>query len=49
MEYLILKVLSFDISGPTIITFLHHFAVLCDIPEKVLNLSMVNYYSLNVF
>ncbi|XKL64012.1 hypothetical protein PGB90_004098 [Kerria lacca] len=40
MEYLILKVLSFDISGPTIITFLHHFAVLCDIPEKVLNLSM---------
>lgn len=42
MEYLILKVLAFDVSGPTVITFLHHFSVPCDVPEKVLFLAMVN-------
>lgn len=39
MEYLILKVLAFDISGPTVITFVQHFSVLCDVPEKVLHLT----------
>ncbi|XP_065201125.1 G2/mitotic-specific cyclin-A [Planococcus citri] len=39
MEYLILKVLAFDISGPTAITFVQHFSVLCEIPEKVLHLT----------
>lgn len=40
MEYLILKVLAFDISGPTVITFIQHFAVLCDVPDKLLFLAM---------
>lgn len=42
MEYLILKVLAFDISGPTAITFIKHFSVLCDVQEKVIHLATVS-------
>ena len=42
MEYLILKVLAFDISGPTVITFMKHFSVLCDVPEKIIYLATVS-------
>lgn len=45
MEYLILKVLAFDISGPTVITFIQHFAVLCDVPDKLLFLAMVCHHT----
>lgn len=42
MEYLILKVLAFDVSGPTVITFIKHFSVRCDVPEKVIHLATVS-------
>lgn len=41
MEQLILKVLGFDISVPTIFSFLQHIAVDCNLSVRLTNLAQV--------
>lgn len=40
MEHLILKVLGFNLTSPTVNTFLSHIAVSCDLSEKLYHLAM---------
>lgn len=43
MEQLILKVLGFDISVPTIYTILQHIAVECNLSVRLTNLAQVSW------
>jgi len=43
MEQLILKVLGFDVSNPTIIIFLTHICVHSNVSLKVMYLAMVSF------
>lgn len=43
MEQLILKVLGFDVSNPTIIIFLTHVCVHCNVLLKNMYLAMVSF------
>ena len=51
MEHLILKVLAFDLSVPTTLSFITSFSSTTDLPETTMFLAMVrmNYLSLNTF
>ncbi|CAH0395431.1 unnamed protein product [Bemisia tabaci] len=40
MEYLIVKVLTFDMSGPTTFSFISHISVMCSLPERVMHLAL---------
>ena len=41
MEHLILKVLAFDLSVPTILSFITSFSASTDLPETTMFLAMV--------
>jgi hypothetical protein len=51
MEHLILKVLAFDLSVPTTLSFITSFSSSTDLPETAMFLAMVsmNHLSLNTF
>jgi cyclin-A len=43
MEQLILKVLSFDLSSPSALSFISLYKVMTDMPEKIKNLAQVRF------
>jgi len=42
MEQAFLKILSFNLCTPTAYVFINTYAVLCDMPEKLKNLTLVS-------